>query len=332
MAFGVLVFAAAQTPPGRQLLGTQPRGATPVPSYPTTHAAPPAHTTASGAFLGSDARGVQQIPEFDQWRGGRTSMVGHTYLPGGSWSDIEGPDYILLPWTAWRSADPQRLLVLNVPMSDRNEDGLSNEEVASGLKAGAGGANDGHYATLARRLVADGAGDTIIVLGWEMNGDTYSGRCGPDPAAWKAYWQRIVSAMRSVPGASFRFDFTPSRGEDDVPWPECYPGDDVVDIIGMDTYDQEPGDTFQEFINQPYGLKFHVEFAAAHGKPLSYPEWGLFRQGDDPAYVEGMHDWIAQHDVVYETISDYCPHGVWQCSQNPQSSAKYQELFGRPTS
>nr|WP_275404148.1 glycosyl hydrolase [Pseudonocardia acidicola] len=162
-----------------------------------------------------------------------------------------------------------------------------------------------------------------------MNGDTYSGRCGPDPQAWQSYWQRIVTTMRQVPGAAFRFDFAPSRGEDAVAWPQCYPGDRYVDIIGMDTYDQDPGTTFQDYIDQPYGLKFQVEFAAAHGKPVSYPEWGLFRRGDDPAFIQGMHDWIATHDVVYETVTDYCPHGVWQCgAQNPKSAALYQKLFG----
>ena len=78
-----------------------------------------------------------------------------------------------------------------------------------------------------------GAGDAVIVLGWEMNGITYTGRCAPNPPMWKIYWRRIVATMRSVDGARFRFDFAPSRGRDAIPWTECYPGDDVVDIIGM---------------------------------------------------------------------------------------------------
>ena len=49
----------------------------------------------------------------------------------------------------------------------------------------------------------------------------------------------------------------------------------------------------------------------------------------DPQYVQGMHDWIASHDVVYQTITDYCPHGVWQCAgHNPKASARYRALFG----
>jgi hypothetical protein len=29
---------------------------------------------------------------------------------------------------------------------------------------------------------------------------------------------------------------------------------------------------------------------------------------------------------LYQTISDYCPHGVWRCRANPKSSAVYRAL------
>ncbi|HEX2773701.1 MAG TPA: glycosyl hydrolase, partial [Micromonosporaceae bacterium] len=218
--------------------------------------------------------------------------------------------------------------VLNVPMVAHNEPALGDGEVARLLRHGAEGRFDRHFRALAQRLVERGAAETIIVLGWEMNGTTYSGRCAPDPAAWKAYWRRIVAVMRDVPGQAFRFDFAPVRGAQAIPWPQCYPGDDVVDIIGMDTYDQHPGRTFSDFVYQPYGLLDHAEFAAAHGKPTSYPEWGLFDYGDNPAYVRGMHSWISTHDVAYHTISDYCPHGVWGCPGNRASAQAYRQLFG----
>jgi hypothetical protein len=45
--------------------------------------------------------------------------------------------------------------------------------------------------------------------------------------------------------------------------------------------------------------------------------------------IDRPHDWIASHDVVYQTITDYCPHGVWQCAgHNPKASARYRALFG----
>jgi hypothetical protein len=305
---------------------------------PSTAAATPRAVAAVpfGAFLGSGQDGVDQVPDFDRWLANGASSaphvtVGHTYLPGDTWEGIEGDSDVLGPWTAWHRANPGSLLVVNVPLVAPNETFISNANVAALLRAGAAGDNDAAFQTLAERLVAAGSGDAILVPAWEMNGTTYDDRCGPDPTAWKTYWRRVVTTMRSVPGARFRFDFAPDRGPDAIPWPQCYPGDAYVDIIGMDSYDKEPGSTFADYVDQPYGLAAQVTFAAAHRKPISYPEWGNFEYGDDPAYVASMLDWIADHDTVYQTITDYCPHGVFQCTANPASSQAYRTAIAAST-
>ncbi|MBB1258075.1 glycoside hydrolase family 26 protein [Streptomyces alkaliterrae] len=280
---------------------------------------------AFGAFLASGPEGVQRIGHLERWLGGANLRVGHTYLPGDLWSNIEGRPEFLRSWARWRQADEDRMFVLNVPMLERNEDGVPDHQVRRMLRAGAEGSFDHHFETLGQRLVRLGVPDTIVVLGWEMNGTTYTHRCAPDPAAWKAYWKRIVTTMREVPGQRFQFDFAPNRGRDAIPWTQCYPGDDVVDIIGMDSYDQPPGDSFDDHVNQPYGLKHQVDFAAARGKPISYPEWGLFRNGDNAEYMRRMIGWMKEHKPLYQTISDYCPHGVWQCRSNPRSSAVFRQ-------
>ncbi|RFU40203.1 glycosyl hydrolase family 26 [Actinomadura logoneensis] len=290
-------------------------------------AGPPAHATPLGAFLGSGAEGVERMEAFERWLGSPVD-VGRTYLPGDGWEGIEGPPGILDPWTAWKRAHPEKLLVINVPMLPGNEDGAADGTVAAMLAEGAGGAYDRHFRELAGRLTRGGANDAVIIPGWEMNGGTYTSRCAPDPTAWRAYWRRVVAAMRSAPGARFRFDFTANRGRDTIPWPDCYPGDDVVDIIGSDNYDQPEGADFGQFISEPYGLDYQAEFAKKHKKPLSFPEWGMFRNSDNPTFVSEMHHWMTTHSVAYQSITDYCPHGVWGCAQNPRSSAEYRRLFG----
>jgi len=287
----------------------------------------PVSDVAVGAFLGSGSDGVRRIDGLRKWLGGPHLRVGHTYLPGDRWSNIEGRPEFLRPWAEWRRAESDRLFVLNVPMMERNEAGVPDHEVRDLLGQGAAGRFDHHFRTLAHRLVGLGVPDTIIVLGWEMNGVTYTHRCAPAPQAWKAYWRRIVTTMRSVPGQKFRFDFAPNRGKDAIGWTECYPGDDVVDIIGMDSYDQPPGKNFDDQVSQPYGLQHQVDFAAARGKPISYPEWGLFRNGDNPDYVRRMLEWIEKQSPLYHTISDYCPHGVWRCRENPLSSAVFRSVL-----
>ncbi|MBT2479486.1 glycoside hydrolase family 26 protein [Streptomyces sp. ISL-94] len=307
VAAGLLATGAALAAPGKDL--------------------PQDSDIAMGAYLGYGPPGVARIPRLSRWLGGKEIRVGHTYLPGDRWEGIEGKVDFLEDWAEWRQAEDDRIFVLNVPMQARNEGRVPDHQVARLIRAGAAGHFDRHFRRLAERLVSLGVPDTVIVLGWEMNGVTYTHRCGPDPENWKAYWRRVVHTMRAVPGQEFKFDFAPNRGRDAIGWTKCYPGDDVVDIIGMDSYDQAPGRSFDDQITQPYGLQAHVDFAKAHGKPISYPEWGLFRRGDNPEYVRRMLKWIAQHKPIYHTITDYCPHGVWQCKENPESAKVFRDAL-----
>lgn len=64
-------------------------------SAPATAAA-----TALGAFLESGPVGVGRIAQLERWLGGRELRVGHTYLPGDLWSNIESP---LDSWTPGRT-------------------------------------------------------------------------------------------------------------------------------------------------------------------------------------------------------------------------------------
>ncbi|WP_405908498.1 MULTISPECIES: glycoside hydrolase family 26 protein [unclassified Streptomyces] len=297
---------------------------TTAPAVPSVEPKPAEKAPAVGAYLDYGARGVARIAELSRWLGGTELRVGHTYLPGDRWSNIEGAHGFLDVWADWRLEQDDRMLVLNVPMMERNEEGVSDAEVRLLLRQAAAGMFDKHFRALAERLVELNVPDTVIVLGWEMNGITYTHRCGPDPEAWKKYWNRIVTTMRAVPGQKFRFDFTPNRGRDAIPWTQCYPGDDTVDIIGMDSYDQPSGLSFDEQVKEPYGLQAHVDFAKSHGKPISYPEWGLFRNGDNATYMRRMLAWMTEHKPLYNTVTDYCPHGVWQCSDNPKASEIYR--------
>lgn len=281
-----------------------------------------------GVFLGSDARGVARVPAFQAWLGGAPVTVGRTYLAGNSWRDIETDGWAIDPWARWKTAARGRLLVVNVPLLQPNEPALDDATVRRMLHAGASGAYDRYFAALGEHLVRAGAADAILDLGWEMNGITYSSRCRPDPDAWKGHYRRVVSVLRGVPGQAFRFEFTPDRGRNAIGWTSCYPGDDVVDIIGMHTYDQPPGNTFQDYATQPFGLDAVADFAAAHGKQLAIPEWGLAAHGDNARYVVELHAWLGRHYVLYHSVSDYCPHGVWRCGTNPRAGETYRSLFG----
>ncbi|MGW0464114.1 hypothetical protein ACWDX6_02405 [Streptomyces sp. NPDC003027] len=95
------------------------------PAVPEAEPAP--LTVPSGFFTGSDATGVRRIGEVQRWLGGGSLTVGHTYLPGDRWSNIEGHPALFEPWARWKEAGPGRLFVLNVPLLDRSEDGLPDD-------------------------------------------------------------------------------------------------------------------------------------------------------------------------------------------------------------
>ena len=140
---------------------------------------------------------------------------------------------------------------------------------------------------------------------------------GTDPSQygdWAEYWANIVRAMRAVPGAHFLFDWTVNQYYRPIPFDQWYPGNDVVDIIGIDAYDSgitdsslTPDERWQKLSNEPDGLNALAAFAAAHNKPMSIPEWGLMQvgpkggAGDDPTYVKGLASFIATHPVVYNS-------------------------------
>src|SRR2546422_10193365 len=74
-----------------------------MPGAPGAPAPPPAPTddaraysvadvrrAAFGAFLDSEPEGLVRLREFSGWLGGTELRVGHTYLPGDVWGNIEG--------------------------------------------------------------------------------------------------------------------------------------------------------------------------------------------------------------------------------------------------
>jgi hypothetical protein len=254
-----------------------------------------------GVYRGAAA--PSRTAAFQAWLGQPVTWA-LDYLDGSSWATIEKPDW----WVrSWRSSPFS--VVYSIPLLPPS---------GATLQQGASGAYDGHFVTLARALVAGGAGDAVLRLGWEFNGGWYPWSARQSPQAFVQYWRHIVNAMRSVPGARFKFDWCPTLGTNAVAPAAAYPGDSFVDYIGADVYDQGWGagwndstQRWRTFVNQPYGLQWQRMFAAAHKKPVTFPEWGLSARsdghggGDDPYFIQQMLNWIRTSDVAYALYFDY---------------------------
>ena len=254
-----------------------------------------------------------------------------------TWNDVANPMWLLDPWSTWVKAVPGRRLVLGVPL-------LINANRGQ-LAQGASGAFDASFRTLAQNMVARGLGTSVIRLGWEMNNSSFPWYAGTDPASYKSFYARAVGVMRSVPGAAFSFDWNPNAGVQGgsplTTFASFYPGDAYVDVIGLDRYDikwmdstSTPEQRWNWMLTQPLGLNDHKAFATAHAKPLSFPEWGLYRVGDqqggggdNPYYIDRMADWFAATNTAYHSYFN-ADWGGGTLANFPNGQARYKARFG----
>jgi hypothetical protein len=240
-------------------------------------------------------------------------------------------------FTPWIKANPTvRRVVVTQEM-------VPDDVPANWRVLGAEGAYDKYARELAVNLMAAGMGNAVIRLGHEMNGTWYHDSLGNDPSQykdWAEYWARIVRAMRSVKGAHFLFDWNVNAGYRNIPLSTFYPGNDVVDMIGIDVYDAgmagNPSDQavrWTRLDEEPEGIAQIAAFAHTNGKPLSFPEWGLVSSasgggGDDPIYVQGIAAAIKDNNVVYQSYFDKPTGGVLPLQNVPNSLSLWKKYFG----
>jgi hypothetical protein len=209
---------------------------------------------------------------------------------------------------------------------------------------GAAGEYDAYWKTFGQNLVDSGLGSSIIRIGWEMNGDWYEthyvGESEELRAAWKDYFRRMVKAME-VEGSDFEIDFNIAEGpQDSVSIDELYPGDEYVDIIGIDVYDSyispiDPGARWQAKDEKVNSVSAVVAFAAAHDKPVSFPEWAMVAEGetdgggDSPDFVNQIADVVASSNVRYQAYFNVPEGGVGMTLEDaPNGSQAFLERFG----
>ena len=214
-------------------------------------------------------------------------------------------------------------LSLGVPIIPTNASGTA---VAT-LATGATGFYNSSYVTLAQTLVAAGESNAYLRLGWEFDGGwmPWNATTPSAEASYAAYFDQIVTAMRSVPGQAFRFVWNPDAGafnQSGYNVALAYPGSAFVDVIGLDAYDQtwanpQTPTTAWSQTTLP-SLVAAQTFAAAQGKPLAFTEWGVALRsdghglGDDPLFISNMAAWMHDpaHNVAFETYFDFDPSGL----------------------
>lgn len=228
----------------------------------------------------------------------------------------------------------------------------------------AGGAIDAKHQAVADKIrTLIGNGRIYLRLGHEADEGypwSYTNHGGigqPDPANpsdYKAAWSRIARLYKNtLPGAKIVWNVLKNTRQRIG---DYYPGDDVVDIISVDIYDNGSGgycnspqssawnNFCRGFYNPSTGISKGVAgalaFARQRGKKIGVDEWGA--TNDDLAasngannsyFVQGMYDffWANSQYIEYESYFNRAGggrHQIWpKTSYNPLPSDAYQEKY-----
>jgi hypothetical protein len=283
-----------------------------------------------------------QADAFGTWRG-RPVDVAVTAVDRSTWDKMTRDIFVLSPSFFPRTWPGQ--LVISVAPWPTNQ----------GNMAGCAAGNyNGRFETLGTTLVNNGRGTAIIRLAWEFNGN-WMEWSAHDPQQFKTCFRNLAQAIkRKAPAALI--DWTAGAGETVTCGGSvfnCYPGNDVVDIIGADYYDMwGPHLTPAQFdfeVRRKDSLYPMLDFARRNGKRFAVGEWGVVTKtgnfhrdhreqlgGDNPVFIDQMVRFFRANaaDIAYEAYFNTCNKDqevgsdLHVCGPiNPVAAAKYQQVL-----
>ncbi|HXL61282.1 MAG TPA: glycosyl hydrolase [Mycobacterium sp.] len=152
----------------------------------------------------------------------------------------------------------------------------------------AGGRYDAYVATWAKQAAAYNR-HCLIRFAHEMNGNWYPwsvGQSDATPEDYVAAYRRVRRIFDDSGATQVRWVWSPNviiNGNTDV-ISRCYPGDDYVDIIGVDGYNfgDDPGHRWRS-PSDLFGPTLKFVANLAHRKPLWITEVGCSDRGGDKA-------------------------------------------------
>jgi len=277
-----------------------------------------AGSPALGAYVGNNPSDLRQ---FETWLGRPVDRI-TAHTGRANWKDWVGS----IKWAVELWSPLNKPICWTIPLfADQ-----------ANLQGAAAGEYQNFYEQAARILAQSRRSDDVIYVrtGEEFNGNWMPwSATGHEQDFVKAY-RHFVDAFRSV-SDRFRFEWNANVRETRMNPADAYPGDNYVDVIGMDFYyntkwnPKDPAKAWDEMVNSQYGLQWLEDFAAAHNKPTAYPEWGIEFDGAGP-YIQRAAQWFSGHNVLYQSVwnsNDAFP-GKLTDNQYPKAALAYIESFG----
>lgn len=265
-----------------------------------------------------------------------------TWMGRNSWKNIAGADWIWAKESgvpAWKANHFDRPVDVGVPLIPHDAGSNYNDF----LKQAISGAEDSVYISLGKNLAKFGPKTVYARLWWEFNMSPVRQDAGLFIAAWRRAVPLIKQGFKqeAVAGQVLNIVWCVNSG---TPSPlPFYPGDDVVDVIGSDTYGMVWGDTdptLQQMLNRitkgAFMLEWQADFANQHKKPTCIGEFGnvapkgnqqgqLHGIGDSPEYIDAIYNWIktCKYGCLYVCYFNLANGGVGQTlDQTPKALAR----------
>lgn len=333
--------SSSSSPPPNQDPGTTPPasgqpGAKAQAMFGPTRSGLPWH---SGAWYTSQMS-TSNANSFGTWRGSPLDF--YTVYPAyQSWSDMQSSSWVFQLTSGFAGK-----LNYGLPMLPVNRAGQWADVT--------GGSQDETFRGIARDMVANNRGDSMIRVGLECNGNwfpwsvTWSGN-----ETFKTAFRRIVDLMRAIaPNLKFAYCWNvaslpqgmPSGTSPQAQLERFYPGDGYVDAIELDFYDfyqvivqSEAQWTYAKRPSPGVGLDDIADYARLKGKGVWIGEWGCHSvqgPGDNPFFVQKVWSWMtANADILigenyFDEPASYIANSIKD--QLPNAGTAYKNRWGHP--
>jgi hypothetical protein len=250
------------------VLAAGPAGAEPFPS----------RTTPVGGRSGWTSGVCDDHPEaFGTWRGSPTGIAG-MYADTDVAAQLE--QYIYTHSTFSGDVD----LAPGGPIDHTWAQTAAGAELDRWTSIAAVLRDNWHYRTVYLRFAHEANGTWMP---WSVPADQV-------PAFRAAYRLFVTTMRRELAGRDVKFVFGANFGSWAYSPDTMWPGNDVVDVVGVSMYEFVKYDTpaaWAKFAASSVGPDRWATFARQHGKPMAFSEWGALT----PYFLSRMNAWMAAH-------------------------------------
>ncbi|MDQ1288438.1 MAG: hypothetical protein QG622_2003 [Actinomycetota bacterium] len=304
---GVMVWAFSGANKPQRIPSSSP---SPAPQARTIEA-----STVGGWYAGASGLGVRD-GDFEKW-------LGQPVTISGTWSDTDDASQrelhtLVKEFKDWKGA-------LDIAVGGTVLDTEEN------YAAAANGEYDERWREAAKVIAKareNAEGPTFIRPFHEMNGNWYKSWMVTEENSddFKKAFSRYAGILREAMPKAY-ISWSPNYSDHTkINVKYWYPGDDAVDCVAPDYYDDEStparvdidawnseADDRDKYDN-PKGPESWRQFAEEHGKPLCFPEWGLKPEGkgvDHPEWIKAVNAWMNTHaNTATWKLGDRIPQGA----------------------